>query len=371
MVKILIAGDLCPRNRCQDIIEQSLFSDKFDCVKDTITKADYSLVNLECPIITNGTPIKKQGSNLKSSPAIVKFINYLGFKGVTMANNHIRDYGGDGVIETMRTLKHNHIDIVGVGKNINEAKTILYKTINQKTVAFINVCEYEFSIANNNEAGANHINPIDNFYDIKTAKENADYVIVIIHGGHEHYNLPSPRMQDTYRFFVDAGADAVINHHQHCYSGYEFYKDKPIVYGLGNFYFDHTEERDNKWNEGYMLLLDLADTIGISLIPYVQCNDKPLIELIKGDKYKVFEKQISQLNEIIQDRIELESRFDKFCKTKRRLYMSVLEPYPSIYLKFLFRKSVLPSLLRGKCYRFVKNFVMCESHLDVIKNLLK
>lgn len=52
-----------------------------------------------------------------------------------------------------------------------------------------------------------------------------------MHGGHEHYQLPSLRMQETYRFFIDAGADVVVNHHQHCFSGYEIYNNKYIFMG--------------------------------------------------------------------------------------------------------------------------------------------
>ena len=58
---------------------------------------------------------------------------------------------------------------------------------------------------------------------------------MIVHGGHECYNLPSPRMQKQYLFYADQGADIVVGHHTHCISGYEVYKGVPIYYSLGNF----------------------------------------------------------------------------------------------------------------------------------------
>ena len=97
----------------------------------------------------------------------------------------------------------------------------MYKRKDGETLAIINCCEHEFSIADDDSAGANPLNPIQQYYKIKEARLNADYVLVIVHGGHEMYQLPSLRMVDTYRFFIDAGADAVVNHHQHCFSGYE------------------------------------------------------------------------------------------------------------------------------------------------------
>ncbi|MBE6291664.1 MAG: CapA family protein [Bacteroidales bacterium] len=371
MLEIIIAGDLCPRDRCAKVIEDGTVESCIRGISDVIRQSDYSLVNLECPIIEDGTPIKKQGPNLKTSSKVIDLIKCCGFKGVTLANNHFYDYGDEGVINTIRTCKECGIDYVGGGENLQEARGVLYKKIKEKTVAFVNVCEYEFSIATEKNAGSNPIDIIKNYYDIKKAKERADFVVVIVHGGHEHYNLPSPRMQDTYRFFIEAGADAVVNHHQHCYSGYEFYKEKPIVYGLGNFYFDHPNKRNDKWNEGYMLNLKMGKSIDISLTPYIQCNIKPSVELMTEAQLNSFNERIKTLNATIQNRGLMETEFNEFCKSKKRLYMSVLEPYPSIYLKYIYRKIGLPSLLKGKSFSFVKNFIMCESHLDVIKNLLK
>lgn len=371
MVKILVAGDLCPRDRGLQIVCSGEYIDYFKSVKSVIKNVDYSLLNLECPIVDTAIPIKKQGPNLKAPLKVIDFIKYCGFDGVTLANNHFYDYGEDGVISTISICKKHNIDFVGGGENIEIARNILYKTINETTIAFINACEYEFSIATGTTAGSNPIDPIRIYNDIKEAKEKAKYVVVIIHGGHEHYCLPSPRMQDTYRFFIEIGADAVVNHHQHCYSGYEFYNGKPIVYGLGNFYFDHPGKRDDKWNEGYLLNLGLNDKISISLVPYIQCNERPSIELMDNIQQDKFHENINRLNEIIKNRDLLEKSFDEFCNSKKKLYMSVLEPYPSIYIKFLYRNSILPSLLKGKSFRFVKNFIMCESHLDVIKHLLK
>ena len=136
---------------------------------------------------------------------------------------------------------------------------ILYKEIGDKKLAVINCCEHEFSIATETTAGSNPLNPISQYYAIKEAKEKADYVLVIVHGGHEHYQLPSTRMQETYRFFIDVGADAVVNHHQHCYSGYEYYNGKPIMYGLGNFCFDEGLKKTKQWHEGYIVEISFTE----------------------------------------------------------------------------------------------------------------
>ena len=78
---------------------------------------------------------------------------------------------------------------------------------------------------------------IDNTNQIREAKASHDKVIVIVHGGHEYYNLLSPRMQKQYRFYADQGADIVVGHHTHCISGNEIHNGVPKYYSLGNFLF--------------------------------------------------------------------------------------------------------------------------------------
>ena len=119
------------------------------------------------------------------------------------------DYGADGCLDAISALNEAGISTVGAGADLSAAGSVLYKKINDKTLAIINCCEHEFSIAGDSSAGANPLNPVSQFRSILEARKNADYVMVIVHGGHEHFQLPSLRMQDTYRFFVDAGADAV------------------------------------------------------------------------------------------------------------------------------------------------------------------
>lgn len=122
---------------------------------------------------------------------------------------------------------------------------------------------------------------------------------MICHGGIEFFQYPTPRMVEWYRFFIDVGADAVINHHQHCYSGYEIYNGKPIFYGLGNFCFDRFDKRNSSWNNGYLVeLIFEGDQIFHNLIPYIQCDEKPEIRRINSE---IFSTYINSINEIIRE----------------------------------------------------------------------
>ena len=267
-MNVLVAGDFAPGARLAKQIEERKFSEVFpDDVREVIKSADFSFVNFESPVVEGGyKPIPKCGPNLRCTPEAAEAVRYAGFTYVTMANNHILDYGAEGLRKSIECCKDQGLDVVGVGDNLNEAEKILYLEKDGEKLAIINCCEHEFSIASDTTAGANPLNPIRQYYSIQEAKKQADYVLVIVHGGHELFQLPSPRMQETYRFFVDAGADAVVNHHQHCYSGYEVYNSKPIFYGLGNFCFDRPG-KVSTWNEGYLVALDTLDST-FMVIPY-------------------------------------------------------------------------------------------------------
>ena len=365
-MKILIAGDFCQIFRVDILVKEKRFGELFDEVKPVIESADYSIVNFEFPIVLDkdsAKPIQKCGPNLKGTIESIGAVKYAGFKCCTLANNHILDQGEQCCLDTKNELEKAGVDTVGVGHNLSETANIVYKVINGETIAIINCCEHEFSIATDTSAGANPLNPIQQYYAIQEAKKKADYVLVIVHGGHEHFQLPSPRMQETYRFFIDAGADAVVNHHQHCYSGYEVYHGKPIFYGLGNFCFDDPNSRNGIWNEGYMVILSFdQQKIGYELVLYIQCNEMPSVEFVKDRT--VFEKNIERLNAIIHDTKELKKRVDEYYSSTASSMLLMHQPYENRILNKLYRMHLLPSLVSKKRFLMLLNYINCESHHD-------
>lgn len=362
-MNILIAGDFAPRARLAKQIENKKFSEVFSGkIREIIKSADFSFVNFESPIVeTDYKPIPKCGPNLRCTKEAAEAVRYAGFTGVTMANNHILDYGTEGLNRSVECCKSQGLDIVGVGENLHDAEKILYLEKEGKRLAVINCCEHEFSIATETEAGANPLNPVRQFYAIQKANKNADYVLVIVHGGHEMFQLPSPRMVETYRFFIDAGADAVVNHHQHCYSGYETYKGKPIFYGLGNFCFDEEGLRNSSWNEGYMVKLTFDDVITTKIYPYCQCEIKPTIELLGAT---AFDNTIAELNQIISDNNSLRATITEYYKNCKNNELSRMEPYSGRILSKLFSLGLLPKFICGQKAINILNHVDCEAHRD-------
>ena len=371
MAKIIIAGDYSPKDRVKDLISSGKGSEVLEGVRDILSSADYSVVNFETTLADDKCKkIHKAGPALSCPQDSIRLLKDAGFSCVTLANNHFRDYGTRGVLLSISEIDKVGLDRVGGGMNLEEAEKTLYKEMDGKRVAFINACEHEFSIADNARGGSAPLDIVGVSLRIQEAREKSDYVLVIIHGGNEHYQLPTPRMKKTYRFFVKMGADAVVNHHQHCYSGYEVYEGKPIVYGLGNFCFDWNGRRNSMWNEGYMLELDLGERIGFELIPYIQCNETPKVVLMSKSERVEFENKLLTLNDIIADDEALNKGYEGFVKNRKRSIICPFTPYLNSYMRNAAGRHLLPYLIPKEKLAGQINFIDCESHRDVLLKVL-
>lgn len=373
-MKILIAYDFFPQATVKRLLQNKEYAQVLGEVAPIINSVDYAIVNYESPVtLGRYSKITKCGSCLCSDKNGVEAIKWAGFDMVTLANNHIFDYGCKGLEDTLATCREYKIDTVGVGKNLEEASKVFYKEVDGKVLAIINCCEHEFSVAGVDSPGANPLNPIGQYYKIQEARENADKVLVIIHGGHEHFQLPSPRMVETYRFFIDAGADAVVNHHQHCYSGYEIYNGKPIFYGLGNFCFSGENKKVKPiWFEGFMLQLDFKQNdTEFALYPYVQCRDNVNVRLMSGKETERFNSRVSELNEIIADNRQLRSKHKEWMDNTEKDIELRFTPYDNKYLKYACSKGLLPKFLSDAKKVSVLNYIRCEAHRDRTLNMLE
>src|SRR5690606_37754227 len=152
-------------------------------------------------------------------------------------NNHILDYNERGVFDTLAFCAENNIATVGAGKDKWNAREPYFLESRRGRIAILNIAENEWASSTNSSAGANGMDLLNNIKQIQEAKAVRQFVFVIVHGGHEYFNLPSPRMKEQYRFYIENGADLVVGHHTHCISGFELYRGRPIYYSLGNFLF--------------------------------------------------------------------------------------------------------------------------------------
>ena len=124
MVSILIGGDICPMGRIQNAFIEGNADEIFHDLLEEIVGADLSVVNLECPLISQETPIAKAGPVLGANSSCVRGFAAAKWNVLNLANNHIFDHGTMGLRETIDTIERAGMSVVGAGMNIN---ALIYK----------------------------------------------------------------------------------------------------------------------------------------------------------------------------------------------------------------------------------------------------
>ncbi len=368
---LLITGDFCPINRIEKLTLDKSLDSIFNEFLDVFDGNDLNITDLECPLTISQVTRPKYGPYQKAHPATIEILKQCGFKLVTMANNHIMDFGSKGAMDTIELCKAHEIDIVGIGFSREEASKPFEFISRGKRILIFNFADDEFLTTPEGSPFCNPLNIMQVYYDIETAKFQCDYIIVIIHGGNEFYELPSPRIRELYRYIIDLGADAVISHHTHVMSGYEVYRSKPIFYGLGNFLYDWPGKRNSTWNIGYAVSLSLGTDIGFKIIPFKQCDELPAIFHLNEKEELQFNLTLERLNEIIADDNRLKIEYVNYCNRVRPMYDAFIEPYFGRLITYLQQRRILPKLMSRRKRLLLLNLIRCESHREVLLTLLK
>jgi len=372
-IQIGFTGDFCPRLRVEKLLRSDGLEEAFASVLPFFRENDLNIIDLECPLTAGGNAIVKTGPHLRAHPDAVRLLKLLNCQLVATANNHFLDYGRDGMRDTYRALEEEGIEWVGSGLTTDEIRNVNFQEIGNLRFAFINATENEWSTLHSGGSGCNSLDPVTLFQDIRRVRDKTDYIVVIVHGGHEHYNLPSPRTKRWYRFLVDAGADAVIGHHTHTISGYEVYNGAPIFYSLGNFCIDSESYRDHPWNRGMLvrLIADEQQSLSFEVKFVTQNNHEPGVCLLSGPEEEIMHQKIVELNEIIADDVQLDKSFDAFVRSQEKITNARIQPYTGTLLVSLHTRGLLPTLFGKRKKILLTNLLRCESHRELLIDTLK
>ncbi len=319
-MRLLIGADIVPTKTNKHVFESGQMEKVVDApLRRLLAEADYRIFNLECPLTDVESPIEKCGPNLIASTASVIGLQKLGVDFFTLANNHIMDQGEQGLFSTVKILQNVGIDYSGVGRNLLEASKGKIIKLGDKRIGIYCCAEHEFSIAGKDKAGANPFDFYDSLDHIAALKEACDYVVCLYHGGKEHYRYPSPDLQKRCRKIVEKGADMVVCQHSHCIGCKEDYRDGTIIYGQGNFLFDH---QDNEfWRTSLLISIDLSNEKRV--ISYVPLQkNKNGVKLAEGtDANQILGDFHKRSQEIMSER-KIETEYEKFACSMIAYYMT-------------------------------------------------
>lgn len=369
-MEIIIGGDFYPGRRWENKIldnPKSIWSDE---VMGFLKNADFRILNLETPLTYSDTPIHKIGPNLRCSPKIIDSLKFADINMVTLANNHVFDYGKEGLNDTTNHLKKNEIDFIGVGEHKYAARKSV-KILDD--IVFLNFCQNEWGVADENSPGYNKFDLIDIVNDINYYKNQEYFVVLILHYGHEGYELPSPSMVKKFRFLGDQGADLIINHHSHFSSGYEIYNDTHIFYSLGNMLFD-SNNKDDRWFKTFLLKVNIENKIFKSFKIFPICNyiKDGFIRTLDSKDEAIFISNLDKLNEVICNETKLNESWSKEIERVRTSYFVNLKMKNKYFLPLANRSNFIKKIIdNDNNLMMLKNYINCDSHLEVIQSLLK
>ena len=371
-MSILIAGDTCPIGRNQPLFQKGDAHALLGDLLPEFEQADLSIVNLECPLIREESPIEKVGPNLGTPVDRVKGLKAMGIDVVGLANNHIMDHGPQGLRTTIKTLEEHGIAHVGAGENVDEARKFLVQEVNGIRIGILGVAEHEFGIAAKNTPGANPMDVIDIVRNVDKHRSEYDNLIVLVHGGNEHYLYPRPDLMDTCRFYVEQGASAVICQHSHCVGCLETHQGAPIIYGQGNFLFDMPSPYP-AWREGCLvqLTMDRAGYCETRLIPFRQADGGPGVRLMSPDEEINWRSAFDERSRLLANPQMVEEKWLAFCRDYKRYYLHGLHGKPSLLRKIAGKLDLLHILDGPEKQRTRLNIIRCESHREALRTILE
>lgn len=212
---------------------------------EQMRNADIFMINNEFTFTSRGTPTVNKKFTFRANPGNVSMYEEMGVDIVSVANNHIYDYGEISLLDTLDTLEQAEIPYVGAGRNLQEAMTPVYYIANGMKIAFVSATQIERNgtpdtkEATQDSAGVLRcMNPDNLLLTIEEAKKNSDYVILYIHWGTESQEAIDWLQEQQAPIYAQAGVDLIIGDHPHCLQKMDSVEGVPVIYSLGNFWFN-------------------------------------------------------------------------------------------------------------------------------------
>ena len=353
-MKLIICGDMSITDGSYKAFNEIDPKTAFNDVLDVFAAGDRVIVNLECALTESENKIKKYGPNLKGPKNSADTLKAAGVTDCALSNNHIYDYGREGLRDTLEQLDRVGLKYTGIGENYQASRKDHTIVIDGITVTIVNVCEHEYTYATELREGARPFDEFETMDDIRRAKASADYVIVIYHGGKEYCRYPSPRLYKACHEMVRCGADVVLCQHSHIIGVYEKFEGAHIMYGQGNFHFVKYLNRDF-WQEGLIATLDVTRKgIDIEFTPVKTVDGG--IRLANADEKASIMSELWERSESLKNGTWING-WREFVATVEAAYKKAISGYSEN--------------ANDEEFQLFAHYLDCEAHSDVWREIFK
>lgn len=278
-IRVMAVGDIMLGGTAAPELAVLGYDYPFALVGDVLRRGDIVFGNLEGPLTLRGQPARDKRYIFRSPPArVVPALKAAGFNVLSLANNHMLDYGVEGLEDSMSALTAAGIHFAGAGMNAAQARAPALIEVHGRRFAIL-----AYSLTLPEEFYAAPTRPGTAFgheahvrSDVARARQAADAVIVSFHWGQEGTTALREYQQRIGRAAIDAGAQIVVGHHPHILQGVECYSGGVILHSLGNFVFGSYSKTARRsaiaeivfandatvhWQELRLLPLDVDNTV--------------------------------------------------------------------------------------------------------------
>lgn len=276
---LIATGDVIPaRSVNTQTIKRNDFTWAWQNIAPTLKEGDITLINLESPLLARCLATD-EGMKFCGDQRHVEGMTYSGVDVVSLANNHVGNYGVEGLQETTDLLKRNGIAVTGT-----DAQPYI-ATIKNIRVGFLAYNDIGYR-----EDGIAWADVEQMKQDIQETKQKTDVVIVSMSWGVEYTASPSTRQRELAHMVVDAGADLIIGNHPHWIQTSEHYNNGYIMYAHGNTIFDQMWSEETKIGVIGVYTFNGKNLTKVEFIPtYIKDYGQPLL-LQGAGKEKILER---------------------------------------------------------------------------------
>lgn len=236
-ITLNFAGDVHFEDRVAKLLGNPATT--FGPIVSTLSDADLTMVNMETAVTSRGTPQPKE-FHFRTTPVAFDAIRAAGIDVVTLANNHVLDYGQVGLADTLAAVHAANFPYVGIGNNATQAWTPYVANVKGRRIAILGVSQVDELqstwVATDTRAGEAHaIDETRTLNAIKAARQQADLVLVFMHWGTEGNGCPNAAQKALAPKMAAAGADIIIGAHAHTLQGSGWLGRTFVAYGMANF----------------------------------------------------------------------------------------------------------------------------------------
>ena len=339
LIKMIACGDTSPVRKLENKVIKGKSSHILGNLKPVLQDADLVFANLEAVYSNRGVPLDRVPV-FRLNPKAFDIIKEANINVVSLANNHMFDYGHEAFVDTLDLLQKNNINSFGAGLTLaNALKPAIFETqgIRFGFIGFRDKVPWWF---NDNGVITPQIQKKIVLKSINALRPKVDWLILSLHFGWEYQLFPSPKDVNLCRFFIESGVNIILGHHPHYPQGIEKYKDGLIVYSLGNFVWD--QNLIGHTNSSYMTEISLSKgTIqSVKVIPFCLKSNYQL-ELL-NDNSAI--EEINLITNILRNKRKLNEQWYFVSRNK------MIEQIINIK-NFILQKKIkkLLQLIKGSC----------------------